>query len=70
MAWSGTTSGVASDCETCNNLNDDDIVDSVAFYAGVPGGGGKDICQGNHGAAVQFQLGRDTGWSGELGRWV
>lgn len=34
------------DSETCNNLYDGDIVDSVMLCAGVPGGG-KDSCQGD-----------------------
>jgi secreted trypsin-like serine protease len=44
----GATSEVASDCETGNDLNDGDKVDSVMLCVGVPGGG-KDIFQGDSG---------------------
>ncbi len=39
------------DCETCNDLNDGDIVDSVRLCAGVRGAG-KDICEGDYGGPI------------------
>jgi secreted trypsin-like serine protease len=43
------------DCETCSDLYDGDIVDSVIFYAGVPGGG-EDSCQVDAGGPFSIGL--------------
>lgn len=51
---------VASDCETCSDLNDDDIVDSVILSTGVPGGG-KAFSQGYSLQQSHFRLGRHAG---------
>jgi hypothetical protein len=62
---------VASGCETCNDLNDGDIVDSVALCsgvsvdsimlcAGVPGGGKEiakatTVCEGDSSIARRLE---------------
>ena len=48
------------DYETCNNLYNGDIVDSVMLCAGVPGGG-KDSCQGDSGGPIFDQEGTQVG---------
>jgi trypsin len=48
------------DYETCNNLYNGDIVDSVMLCAGVPGGG-KDSCQGDSGGPIFDQEGTQIG---------
>jgi hypothetical protein len=39
------------DYETCNDLYDGDIIDSIKFCAGVPGGC-EDSCQGDSGGSI------------------
>jgi trypsin len=48
------------DYETCNELYDGDIVDSVMLCAGVPGGG-KDSCQGDSGGPIFDSQGTQVG---------
>ena len=48
------------DYETCNELYNGDIVDSVMLCAGVPGGG-KDSCQGDSGGPIFDQEGTQIG---------
>jgi trypsin len=48
------------DYETCNDLYNGDIVDSVMLCAGVPGGG-KDSCQGDSGGPIFDQEGTQVG---------
>jgi trypsin len=48
------------DFETCNDLYDGAIVDSIMFCAGVPGGG-KDSCQGDSGGPIFDQEGIQVG---------
>jgi hypothetical protein len=48
------------DYETCDDLYDGDIVDSVMLCAGVPGGG-KDSCQGDSGGPIFDQEGTQIG---------
>jgi secreted trypsin-like serine protease len=51
----------AIDFETCNDFYYiDDIIDSVMFCAGVPGGG-KDSCQGDSGGPIFDQEGTQVG---------
>jgi trypsin len=48
------------DYQTCNNLYNGEIVDSVMLCAGVPGGG-KDSCQGDSGGPIFDQEGTQVG---------
>jgi hypothetical protein len=48
------------DYETCDDLYDGDIVDSIMLCAGVPGGG-KDSCQGDSGGPIFDQEGTQIG---------
>jgi hypothetical protein len=48
------------DYETCDDLYNGDIVDSVMLCAGVPGGG-KDSCQGDSGGPIFDQEGTQIG---------
>jgi secreted trypsin-like serine protease len=48
--------GATSDCKTCNELDDGDIVDSVMLCAGVPGNG-QHFCEGGSSGPIYTHLG-------------